>query len=79
MTMLDMPKSEDIKEIIVESPSAWGPYGAKGCSETPAASPPAAIANAVYNAIGVRLRGDHLTPERIIQALADARKSNSGC
>ncbi len=69
MTILDMPKREDLHEIFVEVPMPWGPFGAKGMSETATTTPAPAIANAIYNAIGVRIRGDHLTPERILEAL----------
>jgi xanthine dehydrogenase molybdenum-binding subunit len=69
MTILDMPKKEDFQEIIVEVPMPWGPFGAKGMSETGTTTPAPAIANAIYNAIGVRIRGDQLTPERILEAL----------
>jgi CO/xanthine dehydrogenase Mo-binding subunit len=69
MTILDMPKMNDLQEIIVEFPCAWGPFGAKGMSETGATTAAPAIANAIYNAIGVRIRGDHLTPDRILKAL----------
>jgi len=69
MTILDMPKTEDMHEIIVEYPTPWGPFGAKGMSEVGKCSPAPAIANAVYNAIGVRIRGGHLTPEKILEAL----------
>ncbi|MFC1894054.1 xanthine dehydrogenase family protein molybdopterin-binding subunit [Chloroflexota bacterium] len=69
MTILDMPKREDMQKIIVESPCAWGPFGAKGMSETAMTTQAPAIANAIYNAIGVRIRGDQLTPERILKAL----------
>ncbi len=69
MTMLDMPKREDLQEIIVEFPTSWGPFGAKGMSETATTTPAPAVANAIYNAIGVRIRGDHLTPDRILEAL----------
>jgi len=69
MTILDMPKMDDMQEIIVEHPSAWGAFGSKGFSETGATSGAPAIANAVYNAIGVRLRGDHCTPDKILEAL----------
>ncbi len=69
MTILDMPKMADMEEIIVEYPTTWGPFGAKGMSETAMTTPAPAIANAVYNAIGVRIRGDHLSPERILKAL----------
>jgi CO/xanthine dehydrogenase Mo-binding subunit len=69
MTMLDMPKRDNIQEIIVEVPCAWGPFGAKGMAETATTTPAPTLANAIYNAIGVRIRGDHLTPERILEAL----------
>ncbi|MFC2040537.1 xanthine dehydrogenase family protein molybdopterin-binding subunit [Chloroflexota bacterium] len=68
-TFLDMPRGENIDEIYVEFPTTWGPFGAKGFSETGTVTCAPAIANAVYNAIGVRIRGDHLTPERILAAL----------
>lgn len=71
MTMLDMPKMADMQEIFVEFPNPWGPFGAKGMSETAMTTAAPALANAIYNAIGVRLRGDHLTPDRILQALEE--------
>ena len=69
MTFLDMPKMEDMRVITVEKPCAWGCFGAKGMAETGATSVAPAIANAIYNAIGVRIRGDHFTPDRILEAL----------
>jgi xanthine dehydrogenase molybdenum-binding subunit len=69
MTFLDMPKVEDMKEILVEFPCAWGAYGAKGMSETAMTTAAPAIANAIYNAIGVRIRGASFTPEVILEAL----------
>ena len=69
MTFLDIPKRADTHVSIVENPTSWGPYGAKGFSETAMVAVAPAIANAVYNAIGVRIRGDHLTPDRILEAL----------
>ncbi len=69
MTILDIPRPDDIKKSILELPSAWGAYGAKGFSETAMVAVAPAIANAVYNAIGVRIRGEHFTPERILEAL----------
>ena len=65
-TAMDMPKVEC---IILESRSGVGPYGAKGIGE-PAMTPVApAIANAVADAIGVRVFEMPITPERIVQAL----------
>ena len=65
-TAMDMPKVEC---IILESRSGVGPYGAKGIGE-PAMTPVApAIANAVADAIGVRVFEMPITPERVVRAL----------
>ncbi len=69
MTMLDMPLMADMNEIIVESPFPWGPFGAKGMSETGMATIPSALANAIYNAIGIRIHDDNFFPETILKAL----------
>ncbi len=69
MTFLDMPQGKDIKEIPVEFPTSWGPFGAKGFSETACTTPGPAIANAIYNAIGVRIREGHFTPQVILKSL----------
>ena len=49
-----------------------GPYGAKGVGEPPLVPTAAAIANAVYDAVGVRLRELPMTPERIVQGMRRA-------
>jgi xanthine dehydrogenase molybdenum-binding subunit len=65
---LDMPHSE---VIIVDRPDPKGPFGAKGVGEPGMVGIPPAIANAIYDAIGVRVRGLPMTPERILAALAE--------
>jgi xanthine dehydrogenase molybdenum-binding subunit len=69
VTFLDMPDSQHLDRIVAERPSAWGPYGAKGFSETSMTALAPAIANAIYNATGVRIYGGSLTPECLIKAL----------
>jgi CO/xanthine dehydrogenase Mo-binding subunit len=68
----NMPRITDmppLKTIMVESDDPNGPYGAKGLGE-PAMTPTApAIANAIYNAVGVRIKELPITPEKILQAL----------
>jgi CO/xanthine dehydrogenase Mo-binding subunit len=70
-----IPTSRDIpitKAIILESGTGVGPFGAKGIGEpslTPAAP---AVANAVANAIGIRIHNLPLTPERVLAALDHA-------
>ncbi len=65
-TAKDMPP---IDPIIVETDDPAGPFGAKGMAE-PACIPTApAIANAVYDAVGVRIRDLPITPEKVLKAL----------
>ena len=64
---MDMPP---IRTIILETaPDPGGPYGAKGVGEDPIIAIGPAIANAVYDAIGVRFRHYPITPEHVLQAL----------
>ncbi|MFC2024614.1 xanthine dehydrogenase family protein molybdopterin-binding subunit [Chloroflexota bacterium] len=59
----------DIRTIIIESNEPTGPFGAMGVGEHCISPVAATIANAVYNAIGVRLYEIPMTPERILEAL----------
>ena len=74
-TAMDVPK---VQSIILESGSGLGPFGAKGIGE-PALTPVApAIANAVADAIGVRVKDLPITPEKIVKALkGEALKERS--
>jgi len=56
---------------IVESNDPNGPYGAKGASETAILPGAPAIANAVYDAIGVRIRDLPITPEKVLAGLRE--------
>ncbi len=58
---------------FVESNDPNGPYGAKGASETAILPGAAAIANAVYDAIGVRINDLPITPEKVLAALREKR------
>lgn len=63
-----IPTADDQPEIIpliVEHPFPWGPSGAKGFGEQPLMGIAPAIANAVYNACGVRVKELPITPEKI--------------
>jgi CO/xanthine dehydrogenase Mo-binding subunit len=63
---LDLPM---IETIIVEVPNPGHPYGVRGVGEVPIVPPPAAIANAIHDAIGVRMNVLPMTPARIIAEL----------
>jgi CO/xanthine dehydrogenase Mo-binding subunit len=63
---LELP---EIDSVVLEFPSVNGPYGVKGLGEMTANSPIPAIANAISNAIGVRITEIPITPEKILRAL----------
>ena len=62
---MDMP---EIENVLVEVPSEDGPFGLRAVAEPPGFGPPAAIANAIYDAVGVRIRTLPLSPERVLAA-----------
>jgi CO/xanthine dehydrogenase Mo-binding subunit len=67
-----MPLNEDMKSIFVESaPHKDGPFGAKGFAEGVVTGMEPAIANAVYNAVGVRIKELPITAEKVIMALRE--------
>ncbi len=71
-TAMDMPR---VQSIILESRSGVGPFGAKGIGE-PSLTPVApAIANAVADAIGVRIPDLPITPEKVVNALTALEES----
>lgn len=75
-----IPTADDMPELavsFVENPEESGPFGARGVAE-PAMVPTApAIANAVYNAVGVRLFTMPMTPEKVLHALKLKGKKSS--
>src|SRR5579859_2262208 len=62
-------ESPEVEPIIVESIDPEGPFSAKECSEGSLAATIPAIANAIYDAVGVRLHESPFTPERVLAAL----------
>ena len=69
-----IPNIQDIPElktVVLESESGPGPYNARGIGENPLGPVAPAIANAVEDAVGVRIRNLPLTAEKIFRALAD--------
>jgi CO/xanthine dehydrogenase Mo-binding subunit len=64
---LDLPM---IETVIVEVPNPGHPYGVRGVGEVPIVPPPAAVANAIYHALGLRLAELPMSPARILAALA---------
>jgi len=76
-TLMDyaLPHSQDvpnISTILLEIPSLTGPFGAKGVGEPPVVPVAATIANAIYDAVGIRVTEIPITPERLFTALQNA-------
>lgn len=74
-TTSDLP---EIKTILVPTYEPSGPYGAKSVSEISINGPAPAIANAVFDAVGIRLRKIPFTPERVLDALDAKNKTVNG-
>ena len=68
-------ESPQIEAIIVESVDPEGPFGAKEASEGSLAAVIPAIANAIYDTVGIRLREAPFTPERVLAALQAKRST----
>lgn len=69
-TAMDAP---EIVTYIVEDPDPKGPFNAKGIGEGPIIPTASAIVNAIYDAIGVRIKSLPVTPEKILEALSNGR------
>ena len=67
---LDLPM---IDTVVVEVPNPRHPYGVRGVGENAIVQPLAAVANAIYDAVGVRLYAVPMSPPKVLKALQDAR------
>ena len=61
-----------VQPIMVELPDASGPYGAKGVGEPGLVPTAPAIANAIYDAVGIRMHKLPMKPEKVLRALREA-------
>src|SRR5256886_1086478 len=68
----------DVKTYLIEDPDPNGPFGAKEVGQGPLLPVPPAVANAVYNAVGVRIDEVPIMPEKVLKALRDKAKGRDG-
>lgn len=73
-TSLDTP---ELEALIVEAPDPKGPYGAKEAGEGPLHPAIPAISNAIFDAVGIRLRETPFTAARVLKALRDRQHQAS--
>ncbi len=74
-TILESP---EIHTILVETVDPEGPFGAKEVGQGPLLPVPPAIANAVHDALGVRIDEVPITPDKVVRALKDAGEKRVG-
>lgn len=67
--VMTAPEMPEIEHHFIESLCPEGPMGAKGIAELPAIVTAPAVANAVYNAIGIRFLAPPMVPEKVARAL----------
>ena len=70
-TCLDLPM---IEAIVVEVPNPSHPLGIRGVGEVGIVPPMAAVANAIYHAVGVRMRELPMSPPRLLKAILAQRR-----
>jgi 4-hydroxybenzoyl-CoA reductase subunit alpha len=73
----EIPRAFDVPEIVVLNGSDYepkGPFGGKEAGECARAAVIPAIANAIYDAVGVRVHRVPITPERLLNALRNKGK-----
>ena len=69
---IQMPLIDDIKMVFAPVPHKDGPFGAKGIGEVALVGIQPAIANAIYDAVGVRIKDLPITAERVLRALKES-------
>ncbi len=75
LTSLEMP---DVVTYLIESPDAAGPFGAKEVGQGPLLPIAPAVANAIYDAVGIRVDEVPITPDLVLRALDDKAKGRTG-
>jgi len=68
-TVMDVPDNQNMAALLAPTPHPDGPFGAKGIGEVSITAVPSAISNAIYNAIGVRIKDMPITSQKILEAL----------
>lgn len=68
----------EVETFIIENPDPHGPFGAKEVGQGPLLPVPPAVANAVYDAVGVRIDEIPITPEKVLKALEAKARGEDG-
>ncbi len=68
---MEIPCGDNVKSMTAKAPHRDGPFGAKGAGEAAMTPSAPAIANAIYNAVGVRIKDLPITAEKVLKALKE--------
>jgi 4-hydroxybenzoyl-CoA reductase alpha subunit len=68
----------DVETYLIEDPDPNGPFGAKEVGQGPLLPIPPAVANAVFDAVGVRVDEVPISPEKVLRALREKARGNTG-
>jgi len=68
----------EVTTYLIEDPDPNGPFGAKEVGQGPLLPVPPAVANAVYDAVGVRIDEVPITPEKVLKALREKERGRQG-
>ena len=74
-TTMEMP---EVETWLIEDPDPHGPFGAKEAGQGPLLPIMPAVANGVFDAVGVRIDEIPVTPEKVLKALKDKARGGSG-
>lgn len=78
-SVTQMPFIDNVKLVFAPAPHKDGPFGAKGLGEVALIGMQPAIANAIYDAVGVRIKSLPITAERLLQALKEKNDRGNWC
>jgi len=73
-----VPNRENLAVMLAGVPHREGPFGAKGLGEGVMIPYPPALSNAIYNAVGVRIKELPLTSEKVLRALKEKEAGKIG-
>lgn len=73
-TALDVPM---IEAVILETPNPGHPYGVRGVGEVPIVPAPAAVASAIYDAIGVRMDSLPMSPGKVLKKILEKQEAEN--
>jgi len=77
-TAVDMPSVDAVETFFAHTYEPSGPFGAKGVGEAANNCTAGAVANAIFNAVGIHFKDTPITPERVLKSLREKGSGERG-